>query len=108
MNDQDYFDPIYKGCTSPSTVFGIPMLPFILGGLVFAQAAALGFYFFGLWMVFTVAVLAAGAFIWAKKVSRNDDQRLLQVIMRMRMRGPQGASKRHWGAVSYSPFRTLR
>ncbi|MFX7945844.1 VirB3 family type IV secretion system protein, partial [Acinetobacter baumannii] len=33
----DFYDPIYKGCTTPSTILGVPLIPFILGALVIGQ-----------------------------------------------------------------------
>jgi type IV secretory pathway VirB3-like protein len=101
--ENNYFDPIYKGSTAPSTAFGVPLIPFILGTLVFAQLAVLGLFIFGFHVTIVCAILYGFALVWAQKVSRNDDQRLLQLLMKMRMRGPQLATRRYWGAVSFSP-----
>lgn len=99
----DFYDPIYKGCTSPSTAFGVPMLPFILGTLVFAQAAILGGLFFGTPVVVMLALLYGLAFTWARRISRNDEQRLLQLILRLRMRLRQRVTRARWGAISFAP-----
>ncbi len=80
------------------------MLPFILGTLIFAQLAMLGFYFFGVQVTVFFVILYVFAFGWARQISRNDDQRLLQLLMKVRMRGPQIASRRFWGAISFSPL----
>lgn len=104
MND-DFFDPIYKGCTSPSMVFGVPMLPFILGTLVFGLAIVWGGFLFGAPLVAMLAVIYGFGFAWAKKISRMDDQRLMQLILRARMRIPQRSTIAYWGAVSFSPSR---
>lgn len=100
---EDFFDPIYKGCTSPSTVFGVPMLTFILGTLVFAQISVIGFFVSGMPVVVVMAILYGFSLAWARRISRNDEQRLPQLILRMRMRGPQRASIRYWGAVTFAP-----
>jgi type IV secretion system protein VirB3 len=100
----DYFDPIYKGCTAPSTAFGIPLLPFILFTMSFAQLALVGFFLFRLAAVIFVLILYLFAFVWARRISRNDEHRLLQYLIKMRMRGPQIASRKFWGAVSFSPL----
>lgn len=84
------------------------MLPFILGTVVFAQVAVLGYFFIGLSFIIFIFILYCFAFVWARRISRNDDQRLSQFIMRVRMRGPQGASKRYWGAVSFSPLQVRK
>jgi type IV secretory pathway VirB3-like protein len=102
---EDFYDPIYKGCTSPSTILGVPLIPFILGALVFGQLAVLGFYFFRLSVALVFVILGVFAYLWARKMGRNDEHRLLQMMMRMRMRGPQGNARKFWGAVSFSPHR---
>lgn len=100
----DYFDPIYKGCTSPSTAFGVPLIPFILGSVVFAQLALVAFYFQGLPTVLVVAFLYLFAFSWARRTSRNDEHRLNQFLLKLQIRGTQAASRRFWGTVSFSPI----
>lgn len=80
------------------------MLPFILGTLVFALLAVWAFFILGLYAAIFFAILYAFAYGWARKVSRNDDQRLLQLILKARMRLPQIASRRYWGAISFSPL----
>jgi type IV secretory pathway VirB3-like protein len=102
--DDDYFDPIYKGCTAPSTILGVPLLPFILGALVFGQLAVLSFYFIRFSVALVFIVLAVAAYGWARKVGLNDEHRLLQYLLKARMRGRQGSSRRFWGAVSFSPL----
>lgn len=101
---ESYYDPIYKGCTSPSTFWGVPLLAFVLGTLVFAQLTLFGFLFGGLPVAVVIAMLYAFALTWARRISKNDEQRLLQLLLKMRMRGPQAASRRFWGAVSFSPL----
>ena len=84
------------------------MLPFILGTLIFAKLSVFAFFSVGLAGVITLAILYGFALAWARRVSRNDEQRLLQLIKRMRMRGPQRASIRVWGAVTFSPHKKPR
>jgi type IV secretion system protein VirB3 len=102
--EEDFFDPVYKGCTSPSTAFGISLLPFIAGTFVFAQTALVGFVIFGIPALVFVMICYGFLFMWAKKVSRNDDQRLNQLLLRLRIRFSQIPSRRIWGAVSFSPL----
>lgn len=100
----DFFDPIYKGCTAPSTIFGVPLVPFILGALVFAQLMLVSFYFIGLSVSVAVFVMAVFVYLWARKVGREDEHRLLQYVLKMRMRGSQTSTRRFWNAVSFSPL----
>lgn len=102
--DGAYLDPIYKGGTSPSTAFGVPMLVFIVGAVIFGQVALIVFLLGGLPATIAVGVLAMSCYGWARRISKFDDQRLLQMVLLVRMRGPQRRSRRLWGAVSFSPF----
>jgi type IV secretory pathway VirB3-like protein len=43
-------------------------------------------------------------YAWARKVGANDEHRLLQYLMKARMRGRQSATRKFWGAVSFSPL----
>ena len=102
--EDDYYDPIYKGSTAPSTVFGVPLLPFILATVVFGQASVVAFYLVGFSLVVALLTLYGFIFAWARRISRNDEHRLNQYILKMRIRGLQGASRQFWGAVSFSPL----
>jgi type IV secretory pathway VirB3-like protein len=100
----DFYDPIYKGCTSPSTIFGVPLIPFILGAVLTGQLALLSFYFIRLSVALGFIVIGVFAYFWARKVGSNDEHRLLQYLMKLRMRGRQSATRKFWGAVSFSPL----
>ena len=102
--DEDFEDSIYKGGTAPSTAFGVPMLVFILGAVIFGQIALIAFLIFGLPATIAAAVLAASCYGWARRISKFDDQRLLQMLKRTRMRGPQRKARGAWGAVSFGPI----
>lgn len=101
----DHRDPIYKGGTAPSVVFGIPLLVFLLGAVVVGQVGLLAFVVGGVPAAVTVLVMGISLYGWARRISKFDDQRLLQLLLRIRMRGPQRAARRIWGAVSFGPFR---
>lgn len=99
----DYVDPIYKGGTALSTILGVPLLPFILGALVIGQLTVLGFFFFRMSVGLSVLVVGVILFGWARQVGKNDEWRLMQLLMKARMRGPQKGVRKFWGAVSFSP-----
>jgi type IV secretion system protein VirB3 len=104
MSDgSDFYDPFYKGCTVPSTAFGIPMLPFILVTLIFAQLGILAFFTGGAAPFIVLVLLYLALFLWAKRVSRHDEQRLLQLWLRARIRLQQRNAKALWGAISFGP-----
>jgi type IV secretory pathway VirB3-like protein len=100
----DFYDPIYKGCTAPSTILGVPLVPFILGALVIAQLSVLSFYFIRLSVALVFIIIGGFVYAWARKLSSNDEHRLLQYLMKARMRGRQSATRKFWGAVSFSPL----
>lgn len=101
--NEDFYDPIYKGSTAPSTIFGVPLIPFILGALVFAQLALLSFYFARASVALVFLIMGVFVYLWARKMSRDDEHRLLQFMLKLRMRGPQANVRKFWGAVSFSP-----
>lgn len=103
MQDE-FFDPIYKGCTSPSTILGVPLLPFILGALVCGQLAVLSFFFLRFSVALVPVTIGVFGYIWARRIGANDEHRLLQYLMKLRMRRRQAATRRFWGAVSFSPL----
>lgn len=81
------------------------MLVFILGAVFFGQIALIAFVFAGLPATVAIVVMALTFYGWGRRISKFDDQRLLQLLLRVRMRGPQRGSRLSWGAVSFSPFK---
>lgn len=100
----DYYDPIYKGCTAPSTILGVPLIPFVLGALVIAQLSVLSFFFIRFSVALSVLVIGLVLYLWARRTGTNDEHRLLQQLMKLRMRSGQQATRKFWGAVSFSPL----
>src|SRR3982751_2017383 len=96
---EDFYDPIYKGCTAPSTILGVPLVPFILGALAIGQLSLLSFYFFRFSVSMFFIVIGIFLYGWARKAGANDEHRVLQYLMKARMRGRQGNTRRFWGAV---------
>ncbi|QVN18977.1 VirB4 family type IV secretion/conjugal transfer ATPase [Burkholderia pyrrocinia] len=106
MNAPNLRDEIFKGCTRPAMLFGVPIVPFVVtvGAILIA----------GMW-TFIVSSAAAmivlslmiPALFAMRMVTRSDDQRLRQRFMALRMRLSQRNGK-FWGASSYSPTRTKK
>jgi type IV secretory pathway VirB3-like protein len=101
--EEDFYDPIYKGCTAPSTFLGVPLVPFVLGALVVGQVSVITFYFAGLRFAVVPMVIGFVLYLWARRIGTNDEHRLLQVMLKARIRGRMGGARRFWGAVSFSP-----
>lgn len=97
-------ETIFKGATRPSMKYGVPLapllavvLPAMLGGLWLSVLvhAALGLLVFG---------TAAVAVFWMRWVTARDDQRLMQVLLLLKLRlWNRNASLRN-GLRSYSIF----
>lgn len=96
-------EEIYKGCTVPSMLFGVPLLPFILATLVAALLGLYAFLIFGMPGLVFLGILYGYLLMWARKVSKHDDTRLLQLLLKLQIRGPQAVSKMWFGAVSFGP-----
>ena len=94
-------EPIYKGATRPAVSMGIPLVPFILAT---AAAAMLGMYaliLIGPWATLPVAFAYLPAMAWMRRVTKKDDQRLRQILLRLRL-GLAAASKVWGGARSFA------
>ena len=94
-------EPIYKGATRPAVSMGIPLVPFILAT---AAASMLGMYaliLVGPWAALPVVFMYLPAMAWMRHVTKKDDQRLRQILLRLRL-GLVAASKAWGGARSFA------
>lgn len=99
-------DPVFKGCTRPAMLWGIPLVAFLLvgGGMLLpAIWALLASPPLGVGILF----LMIPVFITMRTVTKRDDQRLAQLALRLRMRLMQ-RNLRFWGAHAYAPVRFKR
>jgi type IV secretion system protein VirB3 len=96
-------EPIYKGATRPSMVFGVPLLPFLL---VAGGGFLLGLY---LMVYLSLAAMAAAAavvlslMLWMRSVTKKDDQRLRQALIGARL-AIGCPNRRFWRCRSYAPM----
>ena len=102
---ENFKDPLFKGCTRPSMLAGVPMLPFLLVTGLFTLLAMYAFVLATPILSLFVAMIYAPIYTAMRHVTKADDQRLAQLLLRARMRVRMAASKRRWGAYTYSPFR---
>lgn len=94
-------DPVFKGCTRPAMLWGVPLVPALITGggmLIPAIWALLACPPMGVAILF----LMIPVFVAMRMVTRHDDQRLAQYALRLRMRLRQG-NRRFWGAHAYTP-----
>lgn len=95
-------DLIFKGCTRPTMMWGVPLMPLMIASTPLVIGG-----FWGIWL-YPVAGFAAFAmiipiFLAMKLVSKTDDQRLMQHLLRLRMSLIHRNAK-FWGAKSYAPI----
>lgn len=98
-----YRDPVFRGCTRPPMFFGAPMVPVILVTGIAVLIAMLGL-FVSAYISIGVVTVFVPAFLWMRTVTKADDQRLNQLMLRLRLRIRLHASRRYWGAFTYIPF----
>lgn len=98
-------DPLFKGCTRPAMLMGVPMVPLICVFLLI--------FLPGMWTLLLAGpiglVLILGVLpvcIWSmREVTKKDDYRLEQLILRSSLRLRQ-ANRSLWGkgVAAYSPM----
>lgn len=98
-------DPIFRGCTRPAMFAGVPMLPFLLVTGVFLIVTGWSFYLFSAYVSLFLMMAYVPILITMREVTKKDDQRLHQFLMRAKMRIRQRAGLKIWRAISYSPLR---
>jgi type IV secretion system protein VirB3 len=94
-------DPVFKGCTRPAMLWGVPLVPFLMVGggmLIPAIWALLASPPLGV----AILLLMIPVFVVMRVITRHDDQRLAQYMLRLRMVLRQG-NRRFWGVHAYVP-----
>jgi type IV secretion system protein VirB3 len=95
-------EDIFKGATRPPMLAGAPMLPVA----VYFMATMLLFFWAGTVFGFGIAVFipiaAAPGYAWMRVISRKDDQRLMQMFIKVRLT-ITNRNRRLWKARSYGP-----
>ncbi|WP_321943634.1 type IV secretion system protein VirB3 [Paraburkholderia tropica] len=99
-------DPVFKGCTRPAMLWGVPLVPFLtVGGSILIPA---------IWALLAsppigvgIVLLLIPVFVTMRAVTRHDDQRLAQLALRLRMVVRQ-RNRGFWCAHAYAPLRLKR
>jgi type IV secretion system protein VirB3 len=99
-------DPVFKGCTRPAMLWGVPLVPFLMVGgsmLIPAIWALLASAPVGAALLFLIVPV----FVTMRAMTRHDDQRLAQRALRVRMTLRQ-RNRGFWGMHAYAPVRLKR
>lgn len=99
-----YRDPIFKGCTRPAMLAGVPLVPMVLSMIASFLAGMWSFYFISGYLVVVIAFTTTAMLISMRAMTKRDDQRLRQVLLRARMRLRHRTSRLLWSAISYGPL----
>ena len=97
-------EPIYKGATRPAMKWGVPMMALVA---VFMPTIVLGAWGAILitWLIApAVVIVILPLYAWMRWVTYNDDQRLLQMILNIKLVFAN-PNRRMWKARSYSGHR---
>lgn len=84
---------------------GVPMLPFLLVTGCFMLAAVWTFYLLSAYCALFILMVYVPILVTMREVTRKDDQRLRQLLLRARMRLRQHRGRSLWSASSYAPLR---
>lgn len=89
-------DPLFKGCTRPAMIFGVPVVPLVVvAGIIIILAV---------WTTILVAVLIPVAILIMRQIVKKDDQQFRLLGLRMRFRlVAMNRNARFWKASAYSP-----
>lgn len=100
-------DPFFKGCTKPAMFMQVPLIPMVLITGVFALLAIYALIFGFVYVALFSLMIYAPIYATMRAMSRKDDQRLHQMMLRARMR-TRHHNRATWGAISYSPLRLAK
>jgi type IV secretion system protein VirB3 len=98
-------DPIFRGCTRPAMFLGVPLVPFLIATAAFALPMLWTFYLLSAYVSLFLVMAYIPVLLTMREVTKRDDQRLRQLLMRAAMRIRQRKARRFWSASSYSPLR---
>lgn len=97
LENDDLQDPLFKGCTRPAMLFGVPLVPLaVVTGVTVLVS---------IWTTIFFSVLLILLLLIMRQVAKSDDQqfRLLGLKLRFRILN-YNHNKKFWQASVYSPF----
>ncbi len=101
MENFDPRDPLFKGCTRPAMLFGVPLVPLaVVGGVV---------VLISVWTTILFVFTLIPILITMRIIAKTDDQQFrllgLKILFRIVNRNKNG---RFWKASAYSPIAFTR
>jgi type IV secretion system protein VirB3 len=100
-------DPFFKGCTKPAMFAQVPLIPMLTVTGVFLVLAMWTLIFGSAYLALFLIMVYLPIYAAMRAMSRKDDQRLHQMMLRARMR-TRHRNRTVWGAISYCPLRLAK
>ncbi|RYZ91356.1 MAG: type IV secretion protein B [Proteobacteria bacterium] len=97
MDDSDPRDPLFKGCTRPAMMFGVPLVPLTVtcGSVILVS----------IWTTILLAFLLIPIVLIMRQIAKSDDQQFRLSGLKLLFRGVHYNHNRNfWKASAYSPF----
>jgi type IV secretion system protein VirB3 len=90
-------DPLFKGCTRPAMLFGVPLVPL---GIVVSVGILLAVYIKLLLIIAMVPVI-----FMMRLITQTDDQQFRLLGLKLQLRFVKAnRNGKFWGASTYSPL----
>ncbi len=84
---------------------GVPMVPLLVVSGVFLLVTMWCVYLVSPYVSMFLMMIYVPILVTMRQITTRDDQRLHQMMMRLRMRLRHGAGRDLWGATSFGPIR---
>jgi len=97
MDTQDLRDPLFKGCTRPAMVFGVPLMPLaVVSGAVILLSV---------WTSILLALTLFPIVMVMRLIAKSDDQQFRLLGLKFLFRTVNyNHNSRFWKASAYSPL----
>jgi len=97
MDTQDLRDPLFKGCTRPAMVFGVPLVPLaVVSGAVILLSV---------WTTVLLALTLVPIVMVMRLIAKSDDQQFRLLGLKFLFRAVNyNHNNRFWKASAYSPL----
>ncbi|RMP06559.1 type IV secretion system protein VirB3 [Pseudomonas syringae] len=92
---QDPRDPIFKGCTRPAMVYGVPTVPLAIVVMVVVLISV--------WTTVLLAFTLIPIFLVMRVIAKHDDQQFRLLGLKILFRA-NNRNRRFWKSSTYSPF----
>lgn len=97
MEEFDPRDPLFKGCTRPAMMFGVPLVPL--------AAVSVVVILLSVWTTVFFAATLVPIILTMRQIAKSDDQQFRLLFLKLLFRGVNyNHNAKFWKASAYSPF----